>query len=73
MIIKGTKGRTYLYVIESNIYDSKKKKNSACIEILFLGKWRVHTQWPAVRMEFSEIIAPPHSPKFWYVFKSTGE
>ena len=36
MIIKGTKGRTYLYVIESNIYDSKKKKNSACIEILFL-------------------------------------
>ena len=26
MIIKGTKGRTYLYVIESNIYDSKKKK-----------------------------------------------
>ena len=26
MIIKGTKRRTYLYVIESNIYDSKKKK-----------------------------------------------
>ena len=36
MIIKRTKERTYLYVIESNIYDSKKKKNSACVEILFL-------------------------------------